>query len=166
MGAVNSAVLHWKPRLLWVVQLQVLPELMIWLCIPQGFAGEVPAAPWVWVLQHLYGLSINSQWFQVLHLHQYLWRESKRLLRRHWASLCCLPDSCSSPSHHYCRGTERVLTSNNIHRLVGWATIQDAPFPLGLILSRAWQWLLHGGLLIQLMEPVDNVSSNNSFPCT
>lgn len=52
---------------------EVLPEITIWLCIPQGFAGEVPVAPRVRVFHRLNGLPVNPQRFQVLHLQQHLW---------------------------------------------------------------------------------------------
>lgn len=62
------------------------------------------------------------------------------------------------------RGSKLIVTSNNIDTLVGWATVQDALSPLGLFFFRGWYVVLLDGLLIQLMEPVDNVSSNNRFP--
>lgn len=192
---------------------------MLWFCIPQGFAVEVPVAPRVRVFHRLNGLPVNSQWFQDLQLQQHLWGRRTGLLRQHQApvmlrkptacevpgvcralfspplahqphlywslpcregssvrsspALCpsCLPASQSRPrvlpptSTSRFRGLKPILTSNNINRLVGWATVQDALSPLVLFFFQGWCLLLLDALLIQLMEPVDNVSSNNSFPC-
>lgn len=66
----------------------------------------------------------------------------------------------------YFKGLEQIITSNNINGLVGRATVQDALFLFELVFIRGKQLFILAGLLIQLMEPVDNVTSNNSFPCT
>lgn len=87
--------------------------------------------------------------------------------RPHFLSLLA---SCSQPfpstGMRYFKGLEQIITSNNINGLVGRATVQDALSLLGLVFIRGRHLFILAGLLIQLMEPVDNVTSNNSFPCT